>query len=192
VPNLQSDRQHTQEDSGGKKHQTVLVARQWPSPPLSTRSTPIPSRPSSNPTTLLAQSLIDTLRKTKGPGYQLQDLGSYFDLLPARIGEDAALDASIDCILHGHRSLLRQETIASPENIRRYVNAISLLRQGITKQESRKRKASSEIICAAITLGWFEVSSSNLHYLWSYWIIDRFSYTMRLWHGFLMRVVLQR
>jgi len=83
----------------------VLAAGQWPIPATYIS---LPRHPSASPESLLTSSLVDTLTNTTKVGFELQHIGAYFDTLPRRIGTNAALDASIDCMLHGHKSLLRQ------------------------------------------------------------------------------------
>ena len=109
----------------------------------------VPRYLESNP---LGSSLIYCLEsKVRGRLIPLWIVGSFFQYLPARMGQSAALDAAVSCLC---------DLYQSPYNLRasfrqKYVRALSSLRSHL---DNASLQMNPETLCASILLQMCEVS----------------------------------
>ncbi|KAF2101351.1 hypothetical protein NA57DRAFT_72794 [Rhizodiscina lignyota] len=115
-------------------------------------------RPAPTASELLALELVERLSKVEDAGYQLQKFGTIFDHLPAQVGRNAALDASISALLGTHRLLLRGVSPCKDDDLDRYTRALILIKQDLEHFQS---KTSSETVCAAALLAIYELFNSD-------------------------------
>ena len=105
-----------------------------------------------NPSTAitpLTSSLISIIKPTCSIRYNLLwTYGLFFEDIPARLGTNEALDASISALTASHSSLCAHRTV-SIEALRRYSRALRVLRSYLTEPA---RATSSETLCAVLVL----------------------------------------
>jgi hypothetical protein len=110
---------------------------------------PVPSNPP-----LLVQ-LINHLDGTKPPGIVINNLGSFFPFIPQRLGHCRALDDAVQCICTAYSALLRSNESAIGQDRREYYQALRSLRLAC---QDKNDVLSSNVLCAAVLLSWYEVS----------------------------------
>lgn len=107
--------------------------------------------PPNFPAPALALKLIDHLTSPKPTGFSIKQMGSFLDLVPAYIGTSRALDDALQCLCTAYVSFIRQTEIS---NRKEYLKALKSLRQALSNSEDA---LSSQTLCAAICLSWYEV-----------------------------------
>lgn len=116
--------------------------------------------PQSSPSSLLAMELVDRISTASHPGLQLTALGDFIVRLAPRIGDDPSLDASIKCLLQGHRRILCRGS-RDPKDLStdldNYISALWLLRTDLAIFEANPNKSPSIIVCAAMILSRYEM-----------------------------------
>ena len=123
-------------------------------------TTPIISPPSS-PTEHTANMLVHVLEHPSSHALlSLSALGSFFPLIPARLGHNTALDTAIACLCGIYGDFFQSRLVrGSPRDIsagvlRSYTTSLSAL-QGYVRDSQRRGEA--ETICASIVLQLCEV-----------------------------------
>lgn len=106
------------------------------------------------PSLSLAQSVVFHLNGASNPGMNLQNLGPFFQFVPARLGHSAALDAAVQCICTIYVAVLNQNDFSDPIDRREYYHALKCLRESVS---SPGEALSSNTLCAAVILSWYEV-----------------------------------
>jgi hypothetical protein len=119
------------------------------------------TQPTGDRSQLLALDLIHRLTEVKEEGFQLQQLGGFYSLLPSRVGHNLALDSALKCILLAHKNFLGRGKSSKQEDVKYYDEAVSLVRRDLERHQS---KTSSETLCASMILGTYEVKSE-----WRLW-----------------------
>jgi hypothetical protein len=115
---------------------------------------------STNPTesSLLVQ-LIDHLDDKKPIGMQIRNLGSFFPFIPSRLGHSRALDDAVQCICTAYSALLCSNEAVIGQDRREYYRALRSLRLAC---QDKNEVLSSNVLCAAILLSWYEVSLARI------------------------------
>jgi hypothetical protein len=108
--------------------------------------------PSNSP--LLLQ-LVDHLDDKKPQGMTINNLGSFFPFIPPRLGHSRALDDAVQCICTAYSALLCSNESVISQNRREYYQALKSLRHAC---QDRNEVHSSNVLCAAVLLSWYEVS----------------------------------
>lgn len=111
--------------------------------------------------TTLAASLISIIKPTCPLRYNLWwSYGAFFNDIPARLGTNEALDASISALTVSHSSFCIHRNV-SIEALRRYSRALGILRSYLTDPA---RATSSETLCAVLVLIFCQsfIGSGNL------------------------------
>jgi hypothetical protein len=134
----------------------VKVAINRPSQTQSTFPAPInlfslSTAPAESP--LLVQ-LFDHLDEKKPPGMQIHNLGSFFPFIPSRLGHSRALDDAVQCICTAYSALLCSNGSAIGQDRREYYRALRSLRLACLDKDEF---LSSNVLCAAVLLSWYEV-----------------------------------
>lgn len=155
--------------SNGSLLQKLQLIRSSSVTPGSRRHSPSPyaTSPSLSPSDELVYSLTHALEIT-AKGYRLQYLGAFVCDVPSRIGQNAALDAAVACLVQSHRQLLHgsastsspssgssQEATTLPSL--EYMSALRTLQEVI---EHPVLGTSSETLCATIFMSYYEVRTS--------------------------------
>lgn len=143
----------------------MKVAIRRKSPTQSTSPTPIDlfslsAAPSNS--SLLVQ-LIDHLDDKKPQGLTINNLGSFFPFIPPRLGHSRALDDAVHCICTAYSALLCSNGSVIGQDRRKYYQALRSLRLAC---QDKNEVLSSNVLCAAVLLSWYEVSyakTSHLH-----------------------------
>ncbi len=104
---------------------------------------------------LVARELVSLLALTIPQGRSLSELGGFIHLVPARLGLNDALDASVQCLCSAYSSFLASNVL---EDKTHYSRALKSLRQSIANEETA---LSSEVLCAVVCLSWYEVGLEN-------------------------------
>lgn len=115
----------------------------------------LPTVPSNSP--LLVQ-LINHLDGNKPPGIIINNLGSFFPFIPQRLGHCRALDDAVQCICTAYSALLFSNGSVIGQDRREYYQALRSLRLAC---QDKNDVLSSNVLCAAILLSWYEVSRSR-------------------------------
>ena len=90
---------------------------------------------------------------------KIQNLGSFLECIPARLGYSQALDDAVECLCTAYTSLLVPDMLNVGQNRREYYIALRSLRRNILDEDEA---LSSNTLAAAVLLSWFEVSSKFL------------------------------
>ncbi len=114
----------------------------------------LPTVPSNSP--LLIQ-LVNHIDGTKPPGIKINNLGSFFPFIPQRLGHCRALDDAVQCICTAYSALLRSNGAVIGQDRREYYQALRSLRLAC---QDKNDVLSSNVLCAAVLLSWYEVSRS--------------------------------
>jgi hypothetical protein len=112
----------------------------------------LPTAPSNSP--LLVQ-LINRLDSNKPPGIIINNLGSFFPFIPQRLGHCKALDDAVQCICTAYSALLCSNGSVIGQDRREYYQALRSLRLAC---QDKNDVLSSNVLCAAVLLSWYEVS----------------------------------
>lgn len=99
----------------------------------------------------LAKELVSQLTSAKPHGQSLDQLGSFVHFIPARVGHNVALDAAVKCLCSAYSTFLSSN---GPMDSKYYSRALNSLRRCLFNDEIA---LSSEILCAAVCLSWYEV-----------------------------------
>lgn len=139
------------------KSRSVTPNSRLPSP------SPYAISPSLSPSDELVYSLTHALEIT-AKGYRLQYLGGFVSDIPSRMGQNAALDAAVACLLQSHHQLLHGAAPSSHSCLEvtmlpslEYMNALRTLQEVI---EHPVLGTSSETLCATILMSYYEVRIS--------------------------------
>jgi hypothetical protein len=84
----------------------------------------------------------------------LLDMGPYFRHIPQRLGQNQALDDAVRCICTVYKSTLTGNRSASALGRGDYYKALKSLRLSVLNPEEA---LSSNTLCAAVILSWYEV-----------------------------------
>lgn len=112
------------------------------------------------PTSLLSKRLVHHLNERTFPGMHILNLGSFLNFVPSRLGHSEALDDAVQCICTAYSSL-RCENRAVLEGRREYSKALKSLRKSVQDTDTA---LSSNVLCAAVLLSWYEVGLTLLHH----------------------------
>jgi hypothetical protein len=82
-------------------------------------------------------------------------LGSFFPFIPQRLGHCRALDDAVQCICTAYSALLRSNGSVIGQDRREYYQALRSLRLAC---QDKNDVLSSNVLCAAVLLSWYEVS----------------------------------
>ncbi|KAI9694802.1 MAG: hypothetical protein M1822_000418 [Bathelium mastoideum] len=104
----------------------------------------------------LSMTLDYVLQATEGTGRALRTVLEFLPGVPCRIGQSAALDASIECMLLAHQSLLQPSPIEETYRLAQYGTAIRALREELDQTDG---PPSTETVCAALTISGYEIAS---------------------------------
>jgi hypothetical protein len=85
--------------------------------------------------------------------------GSFFPMIPSRLGGNIALDFSVECLCSMYTDSLRGVSAPSKTSLQLYAQSLSSLRQTVLMPQKR---AESETICASIIMQLCEVSTQAL------------------------------
>jgi hypothetical protein len=89
----------------------------------------------------------------------LHALGSFFPLIPARLGRNSALDTTVTCLCSiYHRFLKGESTLASKVTLGNYVNSLAALQRCVSDPGFRYQ---SETLCASILVQLCELMTSK-------------------------------
>ena len=110
--------------------------------------------PSPAISSLLLQ-VVDHLDDNKPPGMAIRNLGSFFPFIPSRLGHSRALDDAVQCICTAYSALLCSSRLVIGQDRREYYQALRSLRLACL---DNNEVLSSNVLCAAILLSWYEVS----------------------------------
>ena len=113
----------------------------------------IPGSPNSDS---LRRELIHRIESTAETGYSLWTVGNYIFELPARLGRNSALDASMRCLLSAHAALQFPDNVDNVKLANDYGRALRLLSTSISDSQSQPDMV-EDVVAAAIILGDFEV-----------------------------------
>lgn len=97
--------------------------------------------------------------QTPSCAFTLRELGSFFQEVPARLGQHVALDAVIDCLITSFARQYVPELVLEDDNARQtselvaYGTAIKALRHALAEPWAR---SSEETLCAALSLFIYE------------------------------------
>jgi hypothetical protein len=116
-----------------------------------------PEPPLSSHSVVLANRLIYYLNKPTTPGTRIQDLGLFFEFVPYRLGHNRALDDAVRCICIAYSSFLCDKSSVLQDR-GEYCQALRSLRACL---QDEKIALSSETLCAAMILRWYEVGTLN-------------------------------
>ncbi|KAF2269105.1 hypothetical protein CC78DRAFT_575204 [Lojkania enalia] len=100
----------------------------------------------------LCRTLIDAMC-IGDVGYRLSGFGAFMHEIPARIGQNAALDAAVACLVRAHSSMIHKRPateIVSPSLYLKAVRELQLL------LEDPREGRSPNTLCAAVLLGLVE------------------------------------
>jgi len=109
------------------------------------------STPSDSP---LIVQLVDHLDDNKPPGMTIRNLGSFFPFIPSRLGHSRALDDAVQCICTAYSALLCSDGSLIGQDRREYYQALKSLRLAC---QDKDEVLSSNVLCAAVLLSWYEV-----------------------------------
>ena len=110
------------------------------------------SRSPSNSQTILAMTLIDKVHLTKDSDlrYNLTwAFGNFIQDVPRRLGKNAALDAAATSLALSHVRYSTGRRDAAPEEIRAYINALTVLRNCLDDHEVAR---DANTLCAVMLL----------------------------------------
>ncbi|KAE9364403.1 hypothetical protein N431DRAFT_106781 [Stipitochalara longipes BDJ] len=111
---------------------------------------------------LLVQ-LVDHLEGNKLPGMTIRNLGSFFPFIPSRLGHSRALDDAVQCICTAYSALLCSHESVIGQDRREYYQALRSLRLAC---QDKDEVLSSNVLCAAVLLSWYEILADNLDDSW--------------------------
>jgi hypothetical protein len=120
----------------------------------------------------LMVQLVDHLEENNPPGMTIRNLGSFFPFIPSRLGHSRALDDAVQCICTAYSALLCSNGSAIGQDRREYYQALRSLRLAC---QDKDEVLSSNVLCAAVLLSWYEVSFAqhttltNLLNRYRYW-----------------------
>ena len=110
---------------------------------------------SPNPSDSLIVQLVDHLEDNKPPGMTIRNLGSFFPFIPSRLGHSRALDDAVQCICTAYSAVLCSNGSLIGQDRREYYQALRSLRLAC---QDKDEVLSSNVLCAAVLLSWYEVS----------------------------------
>ncbi|PMD37555.1 hypothetical protein L207DRAFT_585898 [Hyaloscypha variabilis F] len=111
----------------------------------------------------LMVQLVDHLEENKPPGMTIRNLGSFFPFIPSRLGHSRALDDAVQCICTSYSALLCSNGSAIGQDRREYYQALRSLRLAC---QDKDEVLSSNVLCAAVLLSWYEILADNLDDSW--------------------------
>lgn len=129
----------------------------WEANTLNEIAITVPRQPSPTRSFLLAAELASRLAITSDPTLDLRALGNYIPQISKRIGQNAALDEAVRCLLEGHGKLLRQELRKQTRGLDRYVHALALLRRDLERLGKDPEIRTADLVCAAMVLSIYEL-----------------------------------
>ena len=97
--------------------------------------------------------------KVKGPLIPLRLIGSFFDFIPARLGQNAALDNAVSCVCTIYQSTSSTPYHFNKDTCQSYVKSLSALRECLGHETLRMEP---ETLCASILLQICEVGCDHL------------------------------
>jgi hypothetical protein len=138
----------------------VKVAIRRKSQAPSTSPTPIDlfSLSTAPSDSLLLVKLVDHLDDNKPLGMTIRNLGSFFPFIPSRLGHSRALDDAVQCICTAYSALLCSNGSVIGQDRREYYQALRSLRLAC---QDKDEVLSSNVLCAAVLLSWYEVSRAQ-------------------------------
>jgi hypothetical protein len=99
--------------------------------------------------------LVDHPGDKKPQWMTINNLGSFFPFIPQRLGHSRALDDAVQCICTAYSALLCSNGSVISQDRREYYKALRSLRLAC---QDKNEVFSSNVLCAAVLLSWYEVS----------------------------------
>jgi hypothetical protein len=91
---------------------------------------------------------------------RMQNLGSFLELIPSRLGYSKALDDAVQCICTAYTCALSQNYPNVNQDRQEYYVALRSLRLGVLDETEA---LSSNVLAAAVLLSWYEVCTSTIN-----------------------------
>lgn len=114
------------------------------------------SLPFSTSPSLLSKHLVYLLNDPTIPhNMSIRNLGSFLESVPSRLGHNQALDDAVQCICTAYGFLLPKDSSRICQGRREYYAALRSLRLSVVDEHEA---LSSNVLCAAVLLSWYEVS----------------------------------
>jgi hypothetical protein len=98
--------------------------------------------------------LVDHLDNGTPPALDIRNMGTFFSYIPSRLGHSRALDDAVQCICTAYSALLRPNGSVKGQDRHEYYRALRSLRLACV---DREEVLTSNVLCAAILLSWYEV-----------------------------------
>jgi hypothetical protein len=133
----------------------VAIQRKSPAKSVSSTEKTLVSLATNPAQSSLVVKLIDHLNDKKPSVMQIRNLGSFFPFIPPRLGHSKALDDAVQCICTAYSALLCSNGAVIGQDRREYYRALRSLRLAC---QDKNEVLSSNVLCAAILLSWYEVS----------------------------------
>jgi hypothetical protein len=108
---------------------------------------------------MLPKHLIHLLNIDIAPNMKIQNLGSFLESVPARLGHNQALDDAVQCICTAYSCILSRKDSVVRQDRRQYYIALRSLRLSVLNEEEA---ISSNVLAAAVLLSWYEVTTQPL------------------------------
>lgn len=124
---------------------------------LSPPHSPLLRQPSPSQHHELSRALVATIN-AGNIGLQMSVFGPFIQEVPARIGYNPALDASVAVLINAHTALMYKKTSNDIVSINLYLRAIKMLQNCL---EDSREGMSTNTLCASVLLGLVEVGGSN-------------------------------
>lgn len=121
----------------------------------------MPQQPSLSDVEVLARTLVEGM-STGGHGYKLSHFGSFIAEVPRRLGQNAALDAAVACLVSAQASLIRRKSAEEITDPKLYLAAVQNLQMSL---EDPVEGLSSNTLCATVLLSMVEVRYKPHHQL---------------------------
>jgi hypothetical protein len=105
--------------------------------------------------TPLLLHIIDHLDNGRPSGFNIGDLGTFFSYIPSRLGHSRVLDDAVQCICTAYSALLKSDGSMGGQDRHEYYQALRSLRLACLDKEE---VLTSNVLCAAVLLSWYEVN----------------------------------
>ncbi|EXJ71313.1 uncharacterized protein A1O5_05119 [Cladophialophora psammophila CBS 110553] len=147
-------RSHVTKPWNQQRHSPILAARALESSPPALVASPRLSEDQS-----LSSRLVYAIENTKGTGFTLELVGKHLVQLPARIGENKALDSAIACFLSAHTKLLCPAGMTEQYQHQLYSQALRDMKEAV---ESPREVDFEAVVAAMMVLGDFEIACGRV------------------------------
>lgn len=102
----------------------------------------------------LSKRLVYLLKNVTVPHLKIQNLGSFLESIPPRLGFNQALDDAVQCICTAYTCILSRNELVARQDRTEYYTALRSLRSSV---ENEDEALSSNVLGAAVLLSWYEV-----------------------------------